>query len=148
MKRKKKSDGKSLSRKQQRLMGMAYSCASGKSENCPLSVMKVADSFLKKKTGLKKLKSFASTKHRGLPEIKENLIMKFEDFNLHQDDVVGFLYSLKNEELNGLINELNTTNIKLEVEEIIEEILNLINNKVSGEKLEWVKNELHSLFKK
>lgn len=67
----------SKSKKQQRLMGMAYAFAKGDMDNAPESVKKVAKSFLKGKRGLKKLKDFASTKHDGL---KENKILRFSEF--------------------------------------------------------------------
>jgi hypothetical protein len=72
----------SRSKKQQRLMGMAYAYAKGDIPKPSDSVKKLAKSFLKKgkKKGLKKLKDFASTKHNSLPEkISENHILRFSE---------------------------------------------------------------------
>jgi hypothetical protein len=79
----------SVSKKQQRLMGMAYAFAKGDMPNASKSVKKIAKSFLKdEKKGtkkyrerLKKLKDFASTKHTGLPEKKEEKhVIGFDTF--------------------------------------------------------------------
>lgn len=58
------------SKSQQRLLGWAYACSKGKSDNCPDWLMDIAKSFIKKskRKGLKNLKDFAKTKHDGLPE--------------------------------------------------------------------------------
>ena len=82
----------SVSKKQQRLMGMAYSYAKGKMPNASDSVKKLAKSFLKKgkKRGLKKLKDFASTKHKNLSEKNsENQILRFSEFSVmkHHDTI-------------------------------------------------------------
>ncbi len=78
----------SVSKKQQRLMGMAYAFAKGDMPDASKSVKKIAKSFLKGeekgtasyKRKLKKLKDFASTKHNGLPEqISENHILRFSE---------------------------------------------------------------------
>jgi hypothetical protein len=72
----------SKSKKQQRLMGMAYAYAKGDMPGASDSVKKMANSFLKKgkRKGLKKLKDFASTKHNTLPEkISENHILRFSE---------------------------------------------------------------------
>ena len=72
----------STSKKQQRLMGMAYAYAKGNMPEASDSVKKLAKSFLKKgkKRGIKKLKDFASTKHDHLPEkISENHILRFSE---------------------------------------------------------------------
>jgi hypothetical protein len=72
----------SRSKKQQRLMGMAYAWAKGDMPKASDSVKKLAKSFLKKgkRKGLKKLKDFASTKHNTLPEkISENHILRFSE---------------------------------------------------------------------
>jgi hypothetical protein len=60
----------SSSRSQQRLLGWAYACSQGKTENCPEWVMNIASSFMKKgkRKGKKNLRDFAKTKHDGLPE--------------------------------------------------------------------------------
>lgn len=79
----------SVSKKQQRLMGMAYSYAKGDMPDASDSVKKLAKSFIKGKrkgtkaykTNLKKLKDFASTKHNNLPEkVSENHILRFSEF--------------------------------------------------------------------
>jgi hypothetical protein len=136
---------KSVSKSQQRLMGQAYACASGKSEKCPTSIMKVADSFLKKKSGMKKLKSFASTKHKGLPErIKENLIMKFEDFDFEKenDDVLSFLYSFKNGDINELLSDIITTHSEEEKIKCIESLLEIVDEDLDEDEVKWVEEEL------
>ena len=72
----------SISKKQQRLMGMAYSYAKGEMPEASKSVKKLAKSFLKKDKdkGLKNLKDFASTKQNSLPEkISENHILRFSE---------------------------------------------------------------------
>jgi hypothetical protein len=74
---------RSTSKKQQRLMGMAYAYAKGDMPDASDQVKDLAKSFMKKgkKKGIKKLKDFASTKHDNLPEkIKENRIMDFKSF--------------------------------------------------------------------
>lgn len=73
----------STSKKQQRLMGMAYAWVKGEMEDASPSVKKLAKSFLKKgkRKGLKKLRDFAKTKHQGLPEkVSENHISRFDEF--------------------------------------------------------------------
>lgn len=73
----------STSKKQQRLMGMAYAHAKGEMKDASPEVKKLAKSFMKKgkRKGLKKLKDFASTKHDNLPEkVSENHIYRFEEF--------------------------------------------------------------------
>lgn len=73
----------STSKKQQRLMGMAYAWAKGEMDDASDSVKKLAKSFLKKgkRKGLKKLRDFAKTKHNNLPEkISENHISRFDEF--------------------------------------------------------------------
>lgn len=79
----------SISKKQQRLMGMAYAWTKGDMPDASNSVKKLAKSFIKgKKKGtvaykknIKKLKDFASTKHDNLPEkVSENHILRFSEF--------------------------------------------------------------------
>jgi uncharacterized protein YhfF len=79
----------SISKKQQRLMGMAYAWTKGDMPDASDSVKKLAKSFIKgKKKGtvaykknIKKLKDFASTKHDNLPEkVSENHILRFSEF--------------------------------------------------------------------
>lgn len=71
----------STSKKQQRLMGMAYAYAKGDMPEASDSVKKLAKSFLRKgkKRGLKKLKDFASTKHNLPEKISENHIFRFSE---------------------------------------------------------------------
>lgn len=54
------------SKKQQRLMGMAYAYAKGEAENVPEEAKRIAKTMKKDD-----LKHFAATKHEGLPEKKE-----------------------------------------------------------------------------
>jgi uncharacterized protein YhfF len=79
----------SVSKTQQRLMGMAYAWTKGDMPDASDSVKKLAKSFIKgKKKGtvaykknIKKLKDFASTKHDNLPEkVSENHILRFSEF--------------------------------------------------------------------
>lgn len=76
----------SVSKSQQRLMGLAYAYAKGYKKDASPEVKKIAKSFLKKgkKRGLKNLKDFASTKHKGLVDkvekVSENHILRFEEF--------------------------------------------------------------------
>lgn len=70
------------SKKQQRLMGMAYAYAKGDMKDASKSVKDLAKSFTKKgkRKGLKKLRDFAATKHEGLPMKAERKISSFEEF--------------------------------------------------------------------
>lgn len=76
----------SVSKSQQRLMGAAYAWAKGYKKDAPESIKKIAKSFLKrgKRKGLKNLRDFASTKHRGLVDkvekVSENHILRFNEF--------------------------------------------------------------------
>ena len=72
----------SKSKKQQRLMGQAYAYKTGKIKSKDLNpkyadqIKKLADSMTKKD-----LRDFASTKHEGLPQSKnEKRIMDFNSF--------------------------------------------------------------------
>lgn len=71
------------SKKQQRLMGMAYAYSKGELKDAPESVKRVAKSFLKnKKKGKDSLRHFAKTSHTNIPEkIKESHILRFKEFN-------------------------------------------------------------------
>lgn len=78
----------SVSKKQQKLMGMAYAFAKGDMPDASKSVRDLAKSFIKGekkgtktyKRNLKKLKDFASTKHDNLPEkVSENHILRFSE---------------------------------------------------------------------
>lgn len=70
------------SKKQQRLMAMAYSYAKGEMKGASDTVKSLSKSFLKKgkKKGIKKLRDFAATKHEGLPMNVERRISTFESF--------------------------------------------------------------------
>lgn len=76
----------SVSKSQQRLMGAAYAWAKGYKKDAPESIKKIAKSFLKKgkRKGLKNLRDFASTKHKGLADkvekVHENHILRFNEF--------------------------------------------------------------------
>lgn len=78
----------SQSVKQQRLMGMAYAFAKGEMKKAPKSVKAIAKSFLKagKRSGLKNLRDFAKTKHKGLPIYKESHIKSFDNFITESED--------------------------------------------------------------
>ena len=65
------------SKAQQRLMGQAYAVKTGKKDPDEVSD-KIAQ--LAKGMTKKQLKDFASTKHKGLPETKENFVPTFESF--------------------------------------------------------------------
>ena len=92
-----------VSQNQQQLMGMAYAYATGEKRNVPESAKKIARQFMKgpkttkkltqkqkearKKKGIEKLRDFASTKHKGLPELKnESLILDFEQFMIKKGE--------------------------------------------------------------
>jgi len=73
----------SKSKKQQRLMGMAYAYAKGDMKDASPSVKKLAKSFTKKgkRKGIKNLRDFARTKHDGLPDrVSESKILSFDEF--------------------------------------------------------------------
>lgn len=128
-------------------MGYAYAFATGKVKNCPDAIKDVAKSFTKKnkKKGIKSLRDFAKTKHEGLPMYKENIILKFIDFKMNENnDVISFLYSFKNADLNGYINDFLTTN-RNHKSEYIEDILSEISKKVDKEKYAWIKSELKKI---
>ena len=57
---------KSLSKSQQRLMGMVYAYKKGEMKDASDEVKKIA-----KGMSMKDAKKFASTKHKGLPEKKD-----------------------------------------------------------------------------
>lgn len=124
-----KKKGKSSSVAQQRLMGMAYAYAKGEMKGASPQVKFVAKSFLDKgkKKGLKNLKSFASTKHEGLPQkIKESIkIMRFDELKSNSDstDVIDELYELSNGDITGLVNDLVKCGNHKDRQEIVEEIL-------------------------
>lgn len=142
MKRKKAS-----SVAQRKLMGYAYACATGKAKNCPDSIRDVAKSFTKKnkKKGIKSLRDFAKTKHDGLPLYKENFILKFNEFKMNENnDVIAFLYSFKNPDLNGYINDFLTTSSNMK-SEYIEDILDEVSKKVDDEKYAWIQSELKKI---
>lgn len=146
---------KSVSKSQQRLMGFALSCINDRSKDCPENIKKVAKSFLKNKNGLKKLKDFAKTKHYNLPERVEE-VMSFKKFNetytdsqgtnRNDSNVVDYLYSLDNNDVNVLTNDLISSH---NPSDIIEDILLEIGDMdlVSDEKYHWVEDELKKEYK-
>ena len=128
-------------------MGYAYACASGKLKKCPKTIKDIVKSFTKrnKKKGLKSLKNFAKTKHEGLPLYKESHILKFNSFIMNENgDVISFLYSLKDPELNGCISDFLTTSSNRKFE-YIEDILMEISNKVDIDKYNWISEELKKI---
>lgn len=86
-----KKEVKAKSKSQRRLMGWAQACKSGKSEDCPLNVMKIANTM-----NSDDLESMAKTKEKGKPEKvkpkKESHILNFINF-VNEQKV------LKNEEV-------------------------------------------------
>jgi hypothetical protein len=60
-----KKEAKAVSRDQQQLFGMAYAYKIGKLPNASQKVRDLANSL-----SLHKLREFAKTKHKGLPESK------------------------------------------------------------------------------
>ena len=93
----------SVSKKQQRLMGMAYGYAQGEMSKASDSVKKLSRSFIKGKRkgtkdykkNIKKLKDFASTKHDSLPEkITEKHILRFSEFFEHETSWFYLIISL------------------------------------------------------
>ena len=62
----------STSKKQQRLFGWALACKTGKTDNCPVKVKKLADTMSNEE-----LEKYASTSHEGLPENVENALYDF-----------------------------------------------------------------------
>lgn len=84
------------SKNQQQLMGMAYAYATGRRKDVPEKAKEIARSFMKgkdtdkkltkkqkdarKKRGIAKLKDFASTKHKNLPEVLESKVYNFEEY--------------------------------------------------------------------
>lgn len=99
----------SRSKTQQRLMGAAYAYAIGQNKDVPKVAKDVAKSFLRgadtkkeKQKAIKKLRDFAKTKHKNLPEKVEEKILSFiqfvkenytfEDFTLDDMEFVKELY--------------------------------------------------------
>lgn len=156
---KKKSKVKSVP--QRNLMGYAYACASGKLDNCPTSIKKVADSFIKKskKKGLESLKKMAKTKHTGLSpfRISENHIIKFEIFVMKENyeledsedqssEVIEFLYNLKDEDIYDYLHDYITIRDREEKKEYIEDIMRRLNarkfSNISRETKSWIEHHL------
>lgn len=144
---------------QRNLMGYAYACATGKAKDCPESIEKVAQSFLKrgKRKGLQKLRKMAKTKHAGLSPVRisENKILKFKEFiveelfyGIKDDDesseVIHYLYSLSNDEITLLVNEFIVAD-KETKKEYIEDIIYTLKSmdyKISIQELEWIETNL------
>lgn len=156
---------KSKSTRQRNLMGWAYSCASkGELEDCPPNIRKVAKSFMKKgkKKGLKNLRDFATTKHKGLP----NRIAKFEQFinessvsvgeHKNREDIelmdaidmgsVNFLKSLDYENINSLLKKLEN-NKSTNKKELIEDILVEVGDMIYDKTYHWIEDDLKKLIK-
>ncbi len=140
--------GKSKSVKQQRLMGMAYAWAKGEMKDASPQVKFIAKSFLDsdkgKRKGLKNLKSFASTKHTGLPEkVKESFkIMRFGQLqeSSNTNDVLEQLHGLNNTEINRLVDELVGSSNKSDRQDAVEEIMFTLDDiNLSGQ----LYNEIH-----
>lgn len=142
---------------QRNLMGYAYACASGKLDNCPSRIQKVADSFLKKgkKKGLASLRKMAKTKHKKLSSVRitENHIIKFSLFEMESyfepdesSEVVQFLYTLNDQDIFDYLHDYLTVRDKEEKKEYIE----LINlrlkspkfNNISSETKSWIAHHL------
>ena len=140
---------------QRRLMGYAYSCATGKKENCPTSIKNIAKSFTKKdkEKGLASLRKFAKTKHEGLPYKVSESVIKFKDFiNMNEklkeeQHVLDFLGGLNNPEVNGFLNTLSTTGNRKEKQECIEDILIEVGDQLTEEEYDRVQKELKSFFR-
>lgn len=135
--------------KQRKLMGYAYACASGLTKKCPKSIKDIAKSFTKKnkKKGLKSLRDFARTKHEGLPLYKESYVLKFNSFIMNEnvdEDVISFLYSLKDPELNGYIRDFLTTDSNRKFE-YIDDILIEVEGRVDVDKYIWIQKELKKI---
>lgn len=126
-----KKKGKSKSVAQQKLMGMAYAYAKGEMKDASPQVKFIAKSFLDSdkgvKKGLKNLKSFASTKHTGLPQkVKESFkIMRFNELKGYSDenDVLHDLYDLSNSDIIEMVNDLVKCGDPNQRKEIVEDIL-------------------------
>lgn len=151
----KKSKVKSVP--QRNLMGYAYACASGKLDNCPTRIQKVADSFLKKgkRKGLAALRQRAKTKHKGLSKerITESYILKFSLFemeNYHERDesseVVQFLYTLRDNDIFDYLHEYLTISDKEQKKEYIELIVSRLEDSkfstISSETKSWIEHHL------
>lgn len=150
----KKKRRKASSIAQRNLMGYAYACATGKTEDCPSSIKNIANSFMKKskRKGIKSLRDFASTKHIGLPYKKnEQIIIKFENFMIKElrevedDDVISYLYSLNDVELTGFVNDFITAN-KSDKKECMDDIISEIEKKnINPDKYNWILSELKKM---
>lgn len=144
---------------QRKLMGYAYACATGKVDDCPAPIQKVAASFMKggKKKGLAKLRKLAKTKHAGLSPaaITENKILKFNEFIVEElffekdeddesSEVIQYLYSLQDEDITSFVNEFLVVN-KETKKEYIEDIISRLGDKskrIPNDKIEWVEKNL------
>lgn len=147
--RKRKKGSSSVA--QRKLMGYAYACATGKTKNCPKSIRDVAKSFTKKdkEEGLKSLRRFTKTKHANLPErVEEDVVIKFNEFIMMNEklkegeDVFKFLYTLKDPEVNGYINELMTTHDEEDKRLCVQDILIEIEDRITDEDFNVVSSEL------
>ena len=74
-----------------------------------------------------------------------NILTRFSDFDmknekLMEEDVISYLYSLGNPEINGYINDFITDRNRKE--EYIEDILLELGGIIEDEKYDWVSKEL------
>lgn len=60
------------------------------------------------------------------------------------NDVISFLYSFKNPDLNGYISDFLTTSSNMK-SEYIEDILVEVSKKVDEEKYAWIQSELKKI---
>lgn len=101
------------SKKQQRLLGMAYSYAKNKNKNVSKSIKDIAKSFMKngKRRGIKKLKDFASTKHDGLPIKIESFYQFNESLSYNNKEISEYEYKYSEVKMSKLSNiEINKLN--------------------------------------
>ena len=68
-----------------------------------------------------------------------------EGIEIEDDDVISFLYSLGNPDLNGMINDFLTTGNKGLKEEYMEDIILEIGEDVEDDEYDWVCKELKKI---
>ncbi len=96
------------------------------------------------------------TAHTGLHKVSESII-KFKQFTMineklrglveEDEDVIAFLYSLKDNEITGYVNEFLTTNREEDKEYYLQDILLEIGTMVDDNKFDWVSKELKKFLK-
>lgn len=77
--------------------------------------------------------------------VSENTITKFSEFIMNEKlvediDVIDYLYSLKNPDINGFVNDFISDRSRRE--EYIEDILLEIGDTIEDEKYDWISKEL------